>query len=85
MFIDCVNYIYDNIDVYLFLKDIVMYCNIFELYCFNFFVWYLSMNFKDYFISIKFVNVINLLFFIKYFIIIVFELVGFNSYINFVN
>lgn len=43
------------------------------------------MNFKDYFISIKFVNVINLLFFIKYFIIIVFELVGFNSYINFVN
>ncbi len=38
-----------------------MHCNISESYCSNLFVRYLSMNFKDYFTSIKLVNAINLL------------------------
>ncbi len=38
VFIDCVNYIHDNIDAHLSLKDIAMHCNISESYCSNLFV-----------------------------------------------
>lgn len=83
VFIDCVNYIHDNIDAHLSLKDIAMHCNISESYCSNLFVRYLSMNFKDYFTSIKLVNAINLLLSTKHSIIS--ELAGFNSHTNFAN
>ncbi|HCG2545340.1 TPA: AraC family transcriptional regulator Rsp [Staphylococcus aureus] len=85
VFIDCVNYIHDNIDAHLSLKDIAMHCNISESYCSNLFVRYLSMNFKDYFTSIKLVNAINLLLSTKHSITIVSELAGFNSHTNFAN
>ncbi|EOD8223710.1 AraC family transcriptional regulator Rsp [Staphylococcus aureus] len=85
VFIDCVNYIHDNIDAHLSLKDIAMHCNISESYCSNLFVRYLSMNFKDYFTSIKLVNAINLLLFTKHSITTVSELAGFNSHTNFAN
>lgn len=85
VFIDCVNYIHDNIDAHLSLKDIAMHCNISESYCSNLFVRYLSMNFKDYFTSIKLVNVINLLLSTKHSITTVSELAGFNSHTNFAN
>ena len=74
VFIDCVNYIHDNIDAHLSLKDIAMHCNISESYCSNLFVRYLSMNFKDYFTSIKLVNAINLLLSTKHSITTVSEL-----------
>ncbi|HDB5053979.1 TPA: AraC family transcriptional regulator Rsp [Staphylococcus aureus] len=85
VFIDCVNYIHDNIDAHLSLKDIAMHCNISESYCSNLFVRYLSMNFKDYFTSIKLVNAINLLLSTKHSITTVSELAGFNSHTNFAN
>ncbi|HDG2620170.1 TPA: AraC family transcriptional regulator Rsp [Staphylococcus aureus] len=85
VFIDCVNYIHDNIDAHLSLKDIAMHCNISESYCSNLFVRYLSMNFKDYFTSIKLVNAINLLLYTKHSITTVSELAGFNSHTNFAN
>ncbi|EWH48031.1 AraC family transcriptional regulator Rsp [Staphylococcus aureus] len=85
VFIDCVNYIHDNIDTHLSLKDIAMHCNISESYCSNLFVRYLSMNFKDYFTSIKLVNAINLLLSTKHSITTVSELAGFNSHTNFAN
>ncbi|HHO5923898.1 TPA: AraC family transcriptional regulator Rsp [Staphylococcus aureus] len=85
VFIDCVNYIHDNIDAQLSLKDIAMHCNISESYCSNLFVRYLSMNFKDYFTSIKLVNAINLLLSTKHSITTVSELAGFNSHTNFAN
>ncbi|HDA2409390.1 TPA: AraC family transcriptional regulator Rsp [Staphylococcus aureus] len=85
VFIDCVNYIHDNIDAHLSLKDIAMHCNITESYCSNLFVRYLSMNFKDYFTSIKLVNAINLLLSTKHSITTVSELAGFNSHTNFAN
>ncbi|MCO4457089.1 AraC family transcriptional regulator Rsp [Staphylococcus aureus] len=85
VFIDCVNYIHDNIDARLSLKDIAMHCNISESYCSNLFVRYLSMNFKDYFTSIKLVNAINLLLSTKHSITTVSELAGFNSHTNFAN
>ncbi|HHO5948672.1 TPA: AraC family transcriptional regulator Rsp [Staphylococcus aureus] len=85
VFIDCVNYIHDNIDAHLSLKDIAMHCNISESYCSNLFVRYLSMNFKDYFTSIKLVNTINLLLSTKHSITTVSELAGFNSHTNFAN
>ncbi|HDH5709144.1 TPA: AraC family transcriptional regulator Rsp [Staphylococcus aureus] len=85
VFIDCVNYIHDNIDAHLSLKDIAMHCNISESYCSNLFVRYLSMNFKDYFTSIKLVNAINLLLSTKHPITTVSELAGFNSHTNFAN
>ncbi|HHO5391988.1 TPA: AraC family transcriptional regulator Rsp [Staphylococcus aureus] len=85
VFIDCVNYIHDNIDEHLSLKDIAMHCNISESYCSNLFVRYLSMNFKDYFTSIKLVNAINLLLSTKHSITTVSELAGFNSHTNFAN
>ncbi|MFS5070449.1 AraC family transcriptional regulator Rsp [Staphylococcus aureus] len=85
VFIDCVNYIHDNIDAHLSLKDIAMHCNISESYCSNLFVRYLSMNFKDYFTSIKLVNAINLLLATKHSITTVSELAGFNSHTNFAN
>lgn len=85
VFIDCVNYINDNIDAHLSLKDIAMHCNISESYCSNLFVRYLSMNFKDYFTSIKLVNAINLLLSTKHSITTVSELAGFNSHTNFAN
>ncbi|HII0976114.1 TPA: AraC family transcriptional regulator Rsp [Staphylococcus aureus] len=85
VFIDCVNYIHDNIDALLSLKDIAMHCNISESYCSNLFVRYLSMNFKDYFTSIKLVNAINLLLSTKHSITTVSELAGFNSHTNFAN
>ncbi|HDK7764118.1 TPA: AraC family transcriptional regulator Rsp [Staphylococcus aureus] len=85
VFIDCVNYIHDNIDAHLSLKDIAMHCNISESYCSNLFVRYLSMNFKDYFTSIKLVNAINLLISTKHSITTVSELAGFNSHTNFAN
>ncbi|HHB0279341.1 TPA: AraC family transcriptional regulator Rsp [Staphylococcus aureus] len=85
VFIDCVNYIHDNIDAHLSLKDIAMHCNISESYCSNLFVRYLSMNFKDYFTSIKLVNAINLLLSTKHAITTVSELAGFNSHTNFAN
>lgn len=85
VFIDCVNYIHDNIDAHLSLKDIAMHCNISESYCSNLFVRYLSMNFKDYFTSIKLVNAINLLLSTKRSITTVSELAGFNSHTNFAN
>lgn len=85
VFIDCVNYIHDNIDAHLSLKDIAMHCNISESYCSNLFVRYLSMNFKDYFTSIKLVNAINLLLSTKHSITTISELAGFNSHTNFAN
>ncbi|HAR6889881.1 TPA: AraC family transcriptional regulator Rsp, partial [Staphylococcus aureus] len=85
VFIDCVNYIHDNIDAHLSLKDIAMHCNISESYCSNLFVRYLSMNFKDYFTSIKLVNAINLLLSTKHSITTVSELAGYNSHTNFAN
>lgn len=85
VFIDCVNYIHDNIDAHLSLKDIAMHCNISESYCSNLFVRYLSMNFKDYFTSIKLVNAINLLLSTKHSITTASELAGFNSHTNFAN
>ncbi|HEJ8879945.1 TPA: AraC family transcriptional regulator Rsp [Staphylococcus aureus] len=85
VFIDCVNYIHDNIDAHLSLKDIAMHCNISESYCSNLFVRYLSMNFKDYFTSIILVNAINLLLSTKHSITTVSELAGFNSHTNFAN
>ncbi|HDD7249935.1 TPA: AraC family transcriptional regulator Rsp [Staphylococcus aureus] len=85
VFIDCVKYIHDNIDAHLSLKDIAMHCNISESYCSNLFVRYLSMNFKDYFTSIKLVNAINLLLSTKHSITTVSELAGFNSHTNFAN
>ncbi|HDH2168919.1 TPA: AraC family transcriptional regulator Rsp [Staphylococcus aureus] len=85
VFIDCVNYIHDNIDAHLSLKDIAMHCNISESYCSNLFVRYLSVNFKDYFTSIKLVNAINLLLSTKHSITTVSELAGFNSHTNFAN
>ncbi|HDY9870077.1 TPA: AraC family transcriptional regulator Rsp [Staphylococcus aureus] len=85
VFIDCVNYIHDNIDAHLSLKDIAMHCNISESYCSNLFVRYLSMNFKDYFTSIKLVSAINLLLSTKHSITTVSELAGFNSHTNFAN
>lgn len=85
VFIDCVNYIHDNIDAHLSLKDIAMHCNISESYCSNLFVRYLSMNFKDYFTSIKLVNAINLLLSTKHSITTVSELAGFKSHTNFAN
>ncbi|EOB7762206.1 AraC family transcriptional regulator Rsp [Staphylococcus aureus] len=85
VFIDCVNYIHDNIDAHLSLKDIAMHCNISESYCSNLFVRYLSMNFKDDFTSIKLVNAINLLLSTKHSITTVSELAGFNSHTNFAN
>lgn len=85
VFIDCANYIHDNIDAHLSLKDIAMHCNISESYCSNLFVRYLSMNFKDYFTSIKLVNAINLLLSTKHSITTVSELAGFNSHTNFAN
>ncbi|RNH71818.1 AraC family transcriptional regulator Rsp [Staphylococcus aureus] len=85
VFIDFVNYIHDNIDAHLSLKDIAMHCNISESYCSNLFVRYLSMNFKDYFTSIKLVNAINLLLSTKHSITTVSELAGFNSHTNFAN
>ncbi|PZK16391.1 AraC family transcriptional regulator [Staphylococcus aureus] len=85
VFIDCVNYIHDNIYAHLSLKDIAMHCNISESYCSNLFVRYLSMNFKDYFTSIKLVNAINLLLSTKHSITTVSELAGFNSHTNFAN
>ncbi|HEI7142261.1 TPA: AraC family transcriptional regulator Rsp [Staphylococcus aureus] len=85
VFIDCVNYIHDHIDAHLSLKDIAMHCNISESYCSNLFVRYLSMNFKDYFTSIKLVNAINLLLSTKHSITTVSELAGFNSHTNFAN
>ncbi|HCZ3207377.1 TPA: AraC family transcriptional regulator Rsp [Staphylococcus aureus] len=85
VFIDCVNYIHDNIDAHLSLKDIAMHCNISESYCSNLFVRYLGMNFKDYFTSIKLVNAINLLLSTKHSITTVSELAGFNSHTNFAN
>ncbi|HEK5880651.1 TPA: AraC family transcriptional regulator Rsp [Staphylococcus aureus] len=85
VFIDCVNYIHDNIDAHLSLKDIAMHCNISESYCSNLFVRCLSMNFKDYFTSIKLVNAINLLLSTKHSITTVSELAGFNSHTNFAN
>ncbi|BCQ21524.1 AraC family transcriptional regulator Rsp [Staphylococcus aureus] len=85
VFIDCVNHIHDNIDAHLSLKDIAMHCNISESYCSNLFVRYLSMNFKDYFTSIKLVNAINLLLSTKHSITTVSELAGFNSHTNFAN
>ncbi|HDD3156050.1 TPA: AraC family transcriptional regulator Rsp [Staphylococcus aureus] len=85
VFIDCVNYIHDNIDAHLSLKDIAMHCNISESYCSNLFVRYLSMDFKDYFTSIKLVNAINLLLSTKHSITTVSELAGFNSHTNFAN
>ncbi|HDF7295313.1 TPA: AraC family transcriptional regulator Rsp [Staphylococcus aureus] len=85
VFIDCVNYIHDNIDAHLSLKDIAMHCNISESYCSNLFVRYLSMNFKDYFTSIKLVNAINLSLSTKHSITTVSELAGFNSHTNFAN
>ncbi|WP_086095688.1 AraC family transcriptional regulator Rsp [Staphylococcus aureus] len=85
VFIDCVNYIHDNIDAHLSLNDIAMHCNISESYCSNLFVRYLSMNFKDYFTSIKLVNAINLLLSTKHSITTVSELAGFNSHTNFAN
>ncbi|HHD0041307.1 TPA: AraC family transcriptional regulator Rsp [Staphylococcus aureus] len=85
VFIDCVNYIHDNIDAHLSLKDIAMHCNISESYCSNLFVRYLSMNFKGYFTSIKLVNAINLLLSTKHSITTVSELAGFNSHTNFAN
>ncbi|EOD7964658.1 AraC family transcriptional regulator Rsp [Staphylococcus aureus] len=85
VFIDYVNYIHDNIDAHLSLKDIAMHCNISESYCSNLFVRYLSMNFKDYFTSIKLVNAINLLLSTKHSITTVSELAGFNSHTNFAN
>ncbi|BCP96429.1 TPA: AraC family transcriptional regulator Rsp [Staphylococcus aureus] len=85
VFIDCVNYIHDNIDAHLSLKDIAMHCNISESYCSNLFVRYLSMNFKDYFTSIKLVNAINILLSTKHSITTVSELAGFNSHTNFAN
>ncbi|HCZ9334548.1 TPA: AraC family transcriptional regulator Rsp [Staphylococcus aureus] len=85
VFIDCVNYIHDNIDAHLSLKDIAMHCNISESYCSNLFVRYLSMIFKDYFTSIKLVNAINLLLSTKHSITTVSELAGFNSHTNFAN
>lgn len=85
VFIDCVNYIHDNIDAHLSLKDIAMHCNISESYCSNLFVRYWSMNFKDYFTSIKLVNAINLLLSTKHSITTVSELAGFNSHTNFAN
>lgn len=85
VFIDCVNYIHDNIDAHLSLKDIAMHCNISESYCSNLFVRYLSMNFKDYFTIIKLVNAINLLLSTKHSITTVSELAGFNSHTNFAN
>ncbi|MBE2132875.1 AraC family transcriptional regulator Rsp [Staphylococcus argenteus] len=85
VFIDCVNYIHSNIDAHLSLKDIAMHCNISESYCSNLFVRYLSMNFKDYFTSIKLVNAINLLLSTKHSITTVSELAGFNSHTNFAN
>ncbi|EYP32234.1 TPA: AraC family transcriptional regulator Rsp [Staphylococcus aureus] len=85
VFIDCVNYIHDNIDAHLSLKDIAMHCNISESYCSNLFVRYLSMNSKDYFTSIKLVNAINLLLSTKHSITTVSELAGFNSHTNFAN
>lgn len=85
VFIDCVNYIHDNIDAHLSLKDIAMHCNISESYCSILFVRYLSMNFKDYFTSIKLVNAINLLLSTKHSITTVSELAGFNSHTNFAN
>ncbi|HEH2537860.1 TPA: AraC family transcriptional regulator Rsp [Staphylococcus aureus] len=85
VFIDCVNYFHDNIDAHLSLKDIAMHCNISESYCSNLFVRYLSMNFKDYFTSIKLVNAINLLLSTKHSITTVSELAGFNSHTNFAN
>ncbi|HDX1721608.1 TPA: AraC family transcriptional regulator Rsp [Staphylococcus aureus] len=85
VFIDCVNYIHDNIDAHLSLKDIAMHCNISESYCSNLFVRYLSMNFKDYFTGIKLVNAINLLLSTKHSITTVSELAGFNSHTNFAN
>ncbi|HCX2083024.1 TPA: AraC family transcriptional regulator Rsp [Staphylococcus aureus] len=85
VFIDCVNYIHDNIDAHLSLKDIAMHCNISESYCSNLFVRYLSMNFKDYFTSIKLVNAINLLLSTKHSITTVSELAAFNSHTNFAN
>lgn len=85
VFIDCVNYIHDNIDAHLSLKDIAMHCNISESYCSNLFVRYLSINFKDYFTSIKLVNAINLLLSTKHSITTVSELAGFNSHTNFAN